>query len=183
MRYRITVGGDALQDLKPPFPVWIYHPSTVTTRSTDLVLPAIEGLPAEAELTPARIRAMSVAGKKGWIDLQNVSNGGSNPNNPVETEGTGPQVGDWICVEKQKLLQASDAVYYFQILGCEVRERSDGDPIGDVVEVYETAAHTVVDVRKRDGGTIVSIPLVDAFVEMDLPERRLIVSQFADFDI
>ena len=50
-------------------------------------------------------------------------------------------------------------------------------------EVYETAAHTIVDVRKREGGGIVSIPLVDPFVDIRLQEKRLVISRFHEFDI
>lgn len=149
-----------------------------------MVLPATQGLPPDARVSSGRLRAMGTIGKKGWVDLQLA------PEKTTSIEGHADRAedrtllpGDWICVEKERLLQASDAVYYFQILGCEVRESAEGDLLGEVVEVYETAAHTIVDIKKRDGGKIVSIPLVDAFVEMHLSERRLIISAFQDFDI
>ncbi|NIQ94406.1 MAG: 16S rRNA processing protein RimM [Desulfuromonadales bacterium] len=64
-----------------------------------------------------------------------------------------------------------DEFYWFQMEGARVVDRRCGD-IGEVVEVFTTAAHDILEVQGPYGEVL--IPVVDEMiVEIDFDERRL----------
>ena len=78
-----------------------------------------------------------------------------------------------LMIEEERLPDPGDeAVYTFQLVGCEV-VNEDGRSLGTVAEIWPSPAHPVLVVR---GEREVLIPSIPEFVKgVDLPERRITV--------
>ncbi len=139
--------------------------------SRDMLTPAVEELKDENRIEPVKILRRSGRSKKGWIDVELP--GGISPESLT---------GHWICIPKSELGKRKGELYYFQIVGLQVKTEPEGDVCGVVENVFETAAHGVASVRTPDGREIL-VPLVDEWVTFHLDQGLLIIPNFSEFDI
>lgn len=64
--------------------------------------------------------------------------------------------------------------YWHELVGCRVEDR-DGQPIGTVVEIWETGAHDVLVVESESGGRQLLSTARELMPEIDLETRRIVV--------
>lgn len=66
-------------------------------------------------------------------------------------------------------------VYFYQLVGCLVKDE-EGNELGEITEILETAAHDIIRV-KQEGRKDLLIPYVERFiVEEDVEKKVIIVS-------
>ncbi len=180
-RHRITIGGDGLTALKLPAEVWL-HRAAYQGNDLKRILDAVRPHPRDdgefraAVLDKARVTEKS----RGYVDLQATpGEGGELINDELQ--------GWWICVERGVLAARvrKDEFFVFQILGLPVfAVDEDGsvsaEPAGHVEGFLETGAHGVLEVRTVDGQEVL-LPVVEAYVRMDLSAGRIEARDFGYF--
>lgn len=181
-RYRITTGGDGLESLKLPAPVWLHRPAY---QGNDLkrILSSVRPHPRDdGEFRAAVLRSTRVTEKKrGYIDLKATRADG---NAPINEELN----GWWVCVERAHLAAGAkdDEFFVFQVLGLPVfavdeqGKVAGAEPVGRVEGYLETGAHGVLEVRTGDGNEVL-LPVVETYVHLDLAAGRIEVRDFEDF--
>lgn len=128
----------------------------------------MDGLNSRGIIEPARLLRKSGRSNKGWADLDF---GGD----PESLKGA------WICVSKEDLIGAGKGIYYFQIVGLDVKQTADGGSLGKIQSIFDTAAHGVLTIRTNDEREIL-VPLVDEFVSLKLEDNCVIIPSIEDFD-
>lgn len=79
---------------------------------------------------------------------------------------------------KDETLLDEDEIYYDDLIGCKVEDQ-DGNLLGEVTDMMETAAHDIL-IMKSPKNKKVMIPYVDAFIkEIDLDEDLIIIENMA----
>jgi 16S rRNA processing protein RimM len=64
--------------------------------------------------------------------------------------------------------------YWYELLGCEVVGRA-GEPVGRVVEIWESAAHDLLVVETQGGRRVLLPAAADLVLEIDSARRRIVV--------
>jgi ribosomal 30S subunit maturation factor RimM len=130
--------------------------------------PAVDGLNPNGEIRPVKLLKKSARASKGWVEL--------------DFEGDPESLkGAWICALKKDLIQRGKGVYYFQIVGLEVKKTDDGEVLGKIESIFDTAAHGILTIRTNDQKEIL-VPLVDEYVTLKLKENSVIIPSIDDFD-
>ncbi len=153
-------------------PAWLFEPAHKSTHLGEILEPAVEGRFGEGELFPLTLKRCGPRGLKTWVDAEWEAG----EDFPLEPEGC------WICVEKSTLLKNSGDIYYFQLVGCQVKEESEAPSVGRVERIRETGAHAILEIRLETGEEIL-IPLVDEYVEIRLEESLLLIPRLREFQI
>ena len=165
LSYRVTTGGNGLEDLSLPCEIWLHRPAY---RGTDLkrILASVYPHPDPAgEFQVATLEAWQPGQKsRGRVRLR------------CDVEELD---GWWICVEQERLIAGSDELYWFQVLGLPVRDEA-GEAVATTAGYLETGAHGVLRLETPDGQEVL-IPFVEQFVSVDLEGGCLRIPDFADF--
>lgn len=168
-RYFYTARGDGLLAIKAPQTVWMYPPST---SEKNLLKPSLEGINEEADIRRVLLKKINYSSDGGWVEFQEES--------LKQFDSLDLLMGQWICIEKRVLVNDKESIYFFEILGCSVKEDRNSKTVGVVRDFFENGAHGVIVVKLVTGEECL-IPFIKNFVELHLEEHFLIVKQLEYF--
>lgn len=135
----------------------------------------MEGLDPKGELAQATLLKTGGRANKSWVDLE-LSEGFPEEKS-WENEGLS---GAWICLEKKDLENQSD-VYYYQLMGLEIKTEREAQTVALVKGIFETGAHPILVTENVFDHREVYIPLVDRHAKLDLKNREIIVKEYQEF--
>lgn len=166
-RLSVTVGGDGLPGLTPPFSAFLYEPPAAQRSQKTLLAPSEQGLDPAGQLFAVQVVQAGAQGKGGRIMINPL------PDIPSGIEGC------WLCVERTRL-SAQDELYFFELREFAVQDADSGADLGRVAELMDTAAHGILVVETATGQQVM-IPLVDAFTEIDREQKVIRIRSFEEF--
>lgn len=167
-RFRVTTGnGDAIKDISVPCIAALYFPPDQSAKN--LLGPSVDGLDPRGSIVPVKILRTNIGTDKGTVDLKYDGD-------PESAKGA------WICIDKNDLIRAGKGIYYFQIVGMDVKLSMDGETLGQIISIFDTSAHGILTIRMEDQKEIL-VPLVDEYVTLNLEKNCAIIPSIHDFDL
>ncbi len=166
IRYRVTSGGDGLSVLETPCDVWIHRPQAGLK---NVLAPSSRGIGA-GDLFPARVLGLRLVKGGALLDLASADGG----------TFADSLAGCWLCIPRS-LLEADDGIYRFQLIGLDVREQGDGEPVGTIKDYFETGAHGILTIRMLNDNAEVLVPFIDEFTELRFSDGFVLIPTLRDF--
>lgn len=199
--YRMTYGGDGLEDLPENEPVALYFPRYKGSELKQ-ILASVQPHPrSDGRFAAARLQQCELfADGRGRVRLRRDPEQEARLGGAVWTDED--LKGAWICVRRDRLAELLEgqrsedgeaALYFFQIQGMPVYAAEDGEgatPVAEIVDYLETGAHGVLTLRllrpaEGSGGEAaanseVLVPYLPEFIEADLHAGRATVRRLPE---